>query len=102
MYANAEARLEQHLAARPGRSPGVEPVLQAKTTPRILPGVGKFLRRTSLDELPQIFNVTRGEMSLVGPRPFPKYHLDMFDSAFQSSALERSPRHHRPLAGVRA
>lgn len=47
--------------------------------PRITP-VGKLLRKTSLDELPQLFNVLRGEMSLVGPRPAPLHHLDKYDS----------------------
>ena len=64
MYVDAEQRLQelQHLNEQTG------PVFKIKDDPRITK-VGKFIRKTSLDELPQLVNVLRGEMSIVGPRP---------------------------------
>jgi exopolysaccharide biosynthesis polyprenyl glycosylphosphotransferase len=66
MHSGAEQRMQE--LARLNEVPG--PVFKIRDDPRIT-RVGRFLRRTSLDELPQLFNVVRGEMSLVGPRPLP-------------------------------
>ena len=64
MYADAERRLVEveHLNTCQG------PLFKAADDPRVT-RVGRFLRRWSIDELPQVINVLRGEMSLVGPRP---------------------------------
>jgi undecaprenyl-phosphate galactose phosphotransferase/putative colanic acid biosynthesis UDP-glucose lipid carrier transferase len=65
-------------------------IVQAKPDDRRVTRIGKFLRRTSIDELPQLLNVIRGDMSLVGPRPHAIAHDDEFKARISNYAL----RHH--------
>jgi lipopolysaccharide/colanic/teichoic acid biosynthesis glycosyltransferase len=75
----------------PGASAGNgQTVYKLTRDPRLTP-IGGFLRKTSLDEFPQFFNVLRGEMSLVGPRPPIPYEIEAYDVWHRRRLLEVKP-----------
>jgi exopolysaccharide biosynthesis polyprenyl glycosylphosphotransferase len=86
MRQDAEQKLKEieHLNEAEG------PIFKIANDPRIT-RVGKFIRRTSLDELPQLFNVIRGHMSLVGPRPMSVRDVDLFDKGVQRKRFSVRP-----------
>jgi lipopolysaccharide/colanic/teichoic acid biosynthesis glycosyltransferase/GGDEF domain-containing protein len=98
MYANNDPRLHRDFVRRliAGKAENAdetdsEPAVYKITNdPRVTP-VGKFLRKSSLDEVPQLWNVLRGEMSLVGPRPPVPYEFDVYDFWHRRRVLEVKP-----------
>ena len=86
MHVDAEARLTEMLAANAELRLEYDRHHKLRDDPRVT-RVGRILRRTSLDELPQLWNVLTGDMSLIGPRPYMPHELVPYPSA--RSAIAR-------------
>lgn len=98
MYADNDPKIHrdyvQHFIAgqtKSAESSGYEPVVYKITNDPRVTAVGRFLRKASLDEFPQFWNVLRGEMSLVGPRPPVAYEFEMYDYWHRRRVFELKP-----------
>ena len=82
MYADADARLERLVASDPKIAEEWKKNFKLASDPRVTP-LGRILRKTSLDELPQLFNVLSGEMALIGPRPIVAAEVPYYGDSYR-------------------
>jgi lipopolysaccharide/colanic/teichoic acid biosynthesis glycosyltransferase len=96
MHVNADNKIHQEYvsslikAKAAAHGSGTETVFKLASDPRVT-SIGKVLRKMSIDELPQLINVLRGEMSLVGPRPPLHYEVEQYQRWHCRRVLEAKP-----------
>lgn len=81
MYVDADRRLEAILSSDPAKRAEWNANFKLKDDPRVTP-LGRFMRKTSIDEFPQLFNVFSGEMALVGPRPIVEKEVKYYGASY--------------------
>lgn len=91
MVIGAEAKLANYLAENPQARFEYERTMKLRDDPRIIPKVGAFVRKTSLDEIPQLWSILKGDMSLVGPRVMPTREIELYSEEGKELRREVSP-----------
>jgi lipopolysaccharide/colanic/teichoic acid biosynthesis glycosyltransferase len=91
MVVGAEAKLAAFLANNSAARFEYERTMKLRDDPRIIPVVGKLVRKTSLDEIPQLWSVLKGDMSLVGPRVMPTREVSLYSKSGQELRRDVAP-----------